>query len=131
MRCYFASPYSSHVVSRHAAVQAAMGAVLRLPLHVCLHVDEVAQCASPCVWSPLLHGQWLLWHRGGNFNEKDALEWCLWCLEHKGFDTLIISDTIPRAKGYGSNGVDAERALAEKLGLYVLYETDVEQWAGY
>ncbi len=126
MRAYFASPYASHITNRDDAVWAATRSLVRLRgiMRPVLHVDEVAG-RDNVIWSPLIQGQFILWERGGRWDERLALAWCLHCLQFKFFDTLVISDTIPRAKGYGANGVDREHSLAEKLGLNIISETDI------
>ena len=127
MRAYFASPYSSHIISKEAAVRDAMRALTRFPgwLRPVLHVNEIRD-RDNVIWSPLIQGQFILRDRGPTvFNETAALEWCLWNLEFMPFTTLVLSNTIPRAKGFGKNGMDAEETLARKLGYRVLLETDV------
>ena len=126
-KCYYASPFASHIISPEAAVIAAMRAVTRLPgwLKPVLHVNEVSRAIN-CVWSPVIHGHFILRDKGGNWPWEEAMEWCLDCLENKGFDTLILSDTIPRKPGYGENGMDAEDELARCLGYPVLRHTEVE-----
>ncbi len=131
MKCYFASPSSSHIISKEAAVRDAMRALTRFPgwLRPVLHVNEIRD-RDNVVWSPLIQGQFILRDRGPVvFNETAALAWCLWNLEHMPFDTLVLSNTIPRAKGCGSNGMDAEEALARKLGYRIMRETDLPQLA--
>ena len=126
MRAYFASPFASHITNRDDAVWAATRSLVRLRgiLRPVLHVNEVAG-RDNVIWSPLIQGQFILWDRGGQWSERLALAWCLHCLEFKGFDTLAISNTIPRATGYGTNGMDAERRLAKKLGFNIISETDI------
>ena len=126
MRCYYASPFASHVIGPEAAVWAAVRALTRLPgwLKPVLHVSEVRE-REHCCWSPLIQGEFLLRQYGPVvFSEAAALAWCLRCLEHQGFDTLILS-SIPRAKGYGWNGVDTEKRLAKKLGYRIISEPEV------
>ncbi len=127
LRCFFSSPFASYAGSKEDAVWAAARSLVRLKgyLRPVLHVDEVTKSDVNCVWSPLLHGQFILWDRGGMWDERHALAWCLHCLEFKGFNCLSSSDTNPRAKGHGWNGMDAENALARKLGHRVVRESDV------
>lgn len=131
MRAYFASPYASYNGTKDQAVVAAMRAISAFagPFHVAVHVNEVAKATGNVIWSPLLHGQFLLWQSGHNFSEEAALKWCLFCLEYRGFDTLVLSNTIPRKQGYGENGMDAERELAKRLGYDIMRETDVSRAA--
>ena len=131
MRAYYASPLASHVISPEAAVIAAMRAVTRLPgwLRPVLHVNEVRE-REHCVWSPVVHGHFLLRQMGGNWPWEEAMKWCLWNLEHKGFDTLILSDTIPRKPGYGKNGMDEEEGKACRLGFPIMTHTQIEIMTG-
>ena len=124
MRCYLAGPYASHITSKDDAVWAATRSLVSLRgfLRPVLHVDEVIT-RDNCIWSPLIQGHFILYDKQGQWDEKLALNWCLYCLEFKGFDTLVIS-TTPRKPGYGRNGVDAERQLAERLGYRIMSEVD-------
>ena len=126
MRAYYASPLFSHSISPEVAVIAAMRAITRLPgwLLPILHMNE-ARSREHCVWSPLIQGQIILRQRGGNWPWEEAMEWCLWNLEHR-FDTLILSNTIQRKPGYGKNGMDIEEELARRLGYPVLRHTEVQ-----
>jgi len=131
MRAYYASPYASHLISKDAAVRDAMRALTRLPgwLKPVLHVNEV-RAREHCVWSPLIQGQIMLRQHGPIVcNERAMLKWCLWNLEHR-FDTLILSNTIPRKPGWGRNGMDAEQALACDLGHRIMLETEVWEMLG-
>jgi len=127
MRCYLASPYASHITNRDDAIWAAARSLVNLRgfLRPVFHVDEIITL-NKCIWSPLIQGQFILWERGGRWGEKLALRWCLHCLEFKGFDTLVIS-TTPRKNGYGPNGMDSERKLAERLGYRIMSETEAGQ----
>ena len=125
MKCYLAGPYSSHLISKDAAICDALRSLARLRhLHPVIHVDEVA-ASDRCVWSPLIQGQVILWNTGGRWSETTALEWCLHNLERAGFDTLIVS-TSPRRSGTTATGVDREQALACKLGYRIMSESDAE-----
>ena len=124
MRCYLAGPYASHITGKDDAVWAATRSLVALRgfLRPVLHVDEVIM-RDKCIWSPLIHGHFILYDKQEQWDEALALNWCLYCLEFKGFDTLVIS-TTPRKPGYGRNGVDAERQLAERLGYRIMSEVD-------
>jgi len=126
VRAYFSSPYASHATSKDDAVWAAIRSLsaMRGFLWPVLSVREV-HGRKNCVWSPLIQGQFILWDYGGRWAESDALDWCLWHLQYQPFDTLILSDTIPRKPGYGRNGMDAEEKLARKLGYRIMLETEV------
>jgi hypothetical protein len=128
LKCYLASPFASYIGSREDAVWAAARSLLRLKgyLRPVLHVDEVAQSDRPCIWSPLLQGDFIKWNRGGRWSERLALRWCLNCLEYKGFNTLVLANTIPRTPGYGANGMDDEETLARQLGYRVMTEVEAE-----
>ncbi len=125
MKAYLAGPYASHLISKQAAICDALRSLSRLRhLRPVIHVDEVA-ASDRCLWSPLIQGQVILWNTDGRWSEKTALEWCLWNLEAY-FDTLIIS-TSPRRPGTTATGVDAEQALACKLGYKIMSEADAER----
>ena len=122
---YLASPYASHLISKSAAICDALRSLSRLRhLNPVIHVDEVAE-SDRCIWSPLIQGQVILWNTDLRWSEKTALEWCLFNLETAGFDTLIIS-TSPRRPGTTATGVDAEQALACKLGYRIMSESEAE-----
>ncbi len=126
MKAFLSGPFASHLISKEAAICDALRSLSRLRhLRPVIHVDEVAKC-DRCIWSPLIQGQVIFWNTDGRWSEETALKWCLWNLEHAGFDTLIIS-TSPRKPGYGANGVDCEQALACKLGYCIMLEADAEQ----
>ncbi len=126
MKGYLAGPFASHLISKDAAICDALRTLSRLRhLHPVIHVNEVA-ASERCIWSPLIHGQVIFWNTGGRWSEETALEWCLWNLEHAGFDTLIIS-TSPRRPGCTDTGVDREQALACKLGYRIMSEADAEK----
>ncbi len=125
MKGYLAGPCASHLISKQAAIHDALRSLARLRhLNPVIHVDEVA-ASDRCIWSPLIQGQVILGNTGGRWSEATALEWCLWNLEAY-FDTLIIS-TSPRRRGATATGVDAEQALAFKLGYVIMSEADAEQ----
>ena len=125
MKCFLSSPYASHLISKQAAICDALRSLARLRhLHPVIHVDQVA-AGSGCIWSPLIQGEVILWNTRGRWSEKTALEWCLWNLEHAGFDTLIIA-TSPRRPGRTDTGVDREQAMACKLGLKIMSEAEAE-----
>ncbi len=125
MKAYLAGPYASHLISKQAAIRDALRSLSRLPLLPVIHVDEITACDVNCVWSPLIQGQVILWNTDNRWSEETALKWCLHCLEHAGFDTIIIS-TSPRRPGATATGVDAEQALACKLGYLIMSEADAE-----
>jgi hypothetical protein len=104
-----------------------MRALLRLShkLRPIMCVDDVKGCDVPCVWSPLIEGD-IMRATGELESEGEALDWCLYVLEARGFSHLIVcsDDTIPRAPGYGRNGCDAEVSRALGLGMVVLRETE-------
>ncbi len=125
MKAYLAGPYASHLISKEAAICDALRSLSRLRhLRPVIHVDEVAP-SDRCIWSPLIQGQVILWNTDNRWSEETALKWCLHCLERAGFDTIIIS-TSPRRRGATATGVDAEQALACKLGLKIMSEADAE-----
>ncbi len=125
MKAFLSSPYASHFVSKEAAVWDALRSLSRLRhWRPVIHIDEVA-LSDRCLWSPLIQGQVILWNNSGEWSEKTALEWCLRQLEFGGFDAWIKS-TSPRKPGYGWSGVDAEQALACKLGYKIMSEADAE-----
>ncbi len=125
MKAFLSSPFASHLISKEAAICDALRSLSRLRhLRPVIHVDEVEKC-DRCIWSPLIQGQVILWDNFGQWSEDAALRWCLWHLEHAGFDTQIIS-TSPRRPGYGASGVDREQALACKLGYRIMSEADAE-----
>ncbi len=125
MKCFLSSPYASHLISKQAAICDALRSLSRFRrLHPVIHVDEVA-ASERCIWSPLIQGQVILWNTDGRWSEETALRWCLHCLEHAGFDTIIIS-TSPRRPGARATGVDAEQARACELGLKIMSEADAE-----
>ncbi len=133
MKAFLSSPYRSHPCYQTHGPIAPLRDVMRLLITLSQHglpfvlsVHDVARSAR-CVWSPLIHGDLIRSinaHHGREWPERDALDWCLGCLATEGFDTLIVAESIPRAKNYGRNGMDAERELAEALGLRIV--TDVE-----
>ncbi len=126
MKCFLSGPYASHLIGQQAAIHDAMRSLSRLRhLNPVIPVDAVAP-SEHCVWSPLIQGDVILWNTDGRWSEETALAWCLWNLEHAGFDTLIISSS-PRKPDYGTNGVDQEQALACKLGYEIMSEADAEQ----
>ncbi len=125
MKCFLSGPYASHLISKEAAICDALRSLARLRhLHPVIHVDEVA-ASDHCIWSPLIQGQVIFWNTDCRWSEETALKWCLWNLEHAGFDTWIKS-TSPRKPDYGANGVDAEQARACKLGYLIMSEADAE-----
>ncbi len=125
MKCFLSSPYASHLISKQAAICDALRSLSRLRhLRPVIHVDEVA-ASERCIWSPLIQGQVILWNTDGRWSEETALKWCLHCLEHAGFDTLIIS-TSPRRPGTTATGVDAEQTRACELGYRIMSEADAE-----
>ncbi len=127
MKCFLSSPFASHLISKQAAIHDALRSLSRLRhLRPVIHVDEVAP-SDRCVWSPLIQGQVILWNTDGRWSEETALRWCLHCLEHAGFDTLIIS-TSPRRPGCTDTGVDREEELARRLGYRIARESDAEGW---
>lgn len=125
MKAFLTQPYASHLISKQAAIWDALAALSVLRhLHPVIHVDEV-EASDRCVWSPLIHGQTILWNTSGRWSEKTALEWCLRRLEHAGFDTLIIA-TSPRKPGATHTGVDAETVLARRLGYRIMPQSEAE-----
>lgn len=125
MKAFLSAPFSSHLISREAAIWDALAALSALRhLHPVIHYEEVA-ASDRCVWSPLIQGQVILWNTSGRWSETTALEWCLRRLESASFDTLIIS-TSPRKPGATHTGVDAETALARKLGYRVMSQAEAE-----
>ncbi len=127
MKAFLSSPYASHLIDKQAAICDALRSLSRLRhLRPVIHVDEITRCDVNCVWSPLIQGQVILWNNSGRWAEKTALQWCMWNLEHAGFDTLIIS-TSPRRPGCTDTGVDREHALACKLGYVIMSEADAER----
>ncbi len=126
MKCFLSSPFASHLIGKQAAIHDALRSLARLRhLNPVIHVVEVAKC-DHCIWSPLIQGQVILWNTDNRWSWEAAMNWCLWNLEHAGFDTLIISSS-PRKPDYGTNGVDQEQALACKLGYEIMSEADAEQ----
>ncbi len=125
MKCFFSSPYASHLISKQAAIHDALRSLSRLRhLNPVIHVDAVAP-SDRCVWSPLIQGDVILWNTDQRWGEETALAWCLHRLEFAGFDCWIKSSS-PRKPGYGTNGVDKEEALACKLGYRIMSEADAE-----
>ncbi len=125
MKAFLSGPYASHLISKEAAVCDALRTLARLRhLRPVIHIDEVA-LSDRCIWSPLIQGQVILWNNSGEWSEDTALRWCLWNLEHAGFDTWIKS-TSPRRPGCTDTGVDREQALACELGLKIMSEADAE-----
>ncbi len=125
MKCFLSSPYASHLIGKQAAIHDALRSLARLRhLNPVIHVDAVAT-SDYCVWSPLIQGDVILHNTDGRWSEKTALAWCLRNLEHAGFDTWIKSSS-PRRPGATATGVDAEQALACKLGYKIMSEAEAE-----
>ncbi len=126
MKAFLSGPYASHLIDKQAAICDALRSLSRLRhLRPVIHVDEVA-LSDRCIWSPLIQGQVILWNTDNRWSEETALKWCLHCLEFAGFDAWIKSSS-PRKPSYGANGVDAEQALACKLGYLIMSEAEAEQ----
>ncbi len=126
MKCFLSSPYASHLIGKQAAIHDALRSLARLRhLNPVIHVAAVKECAY-CVWSPLVQGDVILWNTDGRWSWEAAMNFCLWNLEHAGFDCWIKSSS-PRKPGYGTNGVDQEQALACKLGYKIMSESEAEQ----
>ena len=138
VRAYLASPYRSHVCwnmfGRHAPIRDAMKCLLSLShkLRPVLSILDVRTSDVPCVWSPLLEGDFrraeIQHFEDELWSESEALKWCRRCMKQGGFTHLIVAATIPRAPGYGYNGVDMEMELATELGLKVASDLNILEW---
>lgn len=134
IRAYLASPYRSHAcynMGRHVPINDAMRCILSMShkLRPVWSILDVRNCDVPCVWSPLVEGDLrraeILHFEKELWSEPEALEWCKRCITNGGFTHLVVATTIPRAPGYGYNGVDMEKELAAELGLTVLSDIDI------